>query len=374
MTANLHKNSASLAIVDASLLDGPASDRRSFVESVRQACCDAGAFYLTNHSVPTALCVRAIEVSRTFFALTPEEKAGIDISQSEHFRGFSRMTNDRDWREQVHFGLEQPAPARSPELPRYHGLQGPNLWPAQLGADWRATMLLLLDEVKSLGLRLADAVAEAAGLPVRYFARLAQPSPYLLMKLICYYPQPRNRPARNGVAPHCDWSWLTVLLQSDAGLQMQSRNGDWVDVPPVANALIVNLGELLEIATNGYFRATPHRVVNRSSDRPRISIPVFINPSLDAEIEPVRSTPPSISMAPGSAPEKVDSHTHRVWNPDQPVTSFVFGESEWHRKALGRWCYHEGCCGSQGVSQAPAGFGGTPIIQLLKGAESAHPD
>src|SRR5581483_9952283 len=276
-------------VLDASMLDGSATDRHRFITSLTRACENSGTFYVVNHSVPASLCESVIEASRAFFDLPADAKSGIDIKRSEHFRGYSVMTNDRDWREQVHFGREQSPVDHGSATPDYYQLQGPNLWPQQLGETWRKTMLSYLDAVMKFGSQIANAVAEAAGLTDDYFDNLGNNSAYILMKLICYYPQVRNHRARNGVATHCDWSLLTVLLQSDAGLQTQSRNGEWIDVPPVSGALVINLGELIEITTSGRFRATPHRVINQSWDTPRISIPVFINPSLDATINPGRN-------------------------------------------------------------------------------------
>jgi isopenicillin N synthase-like dioxygenase len=93
----------------------------------------------------------------------------------------------------------------------------------------------------------------------------------------------------------------------------------------------VNLGELAEAATGGRLRATPHRVVNRSSARARLSIPVFVCPPLPATVQPR----PQARRCDGE-------HVHRVLPPDvsQP---FVFGDGEWRRKGENVWCAT--CCG-----------------------------
>ena len=93
--------------------------------------------------------------------------------------------------------------------------------------------------------------------------------PYTLLKLIAYYPQPPNSmdaPLR-GVAPHHDYSLLTLLSQDNVGgLQVLHPRiaNRWDDVIPVPNSLFVNAGELLAIATRGLIRAAPHRVTNLS--------------------------------------------------------------------------------------------------------------
>jgi isopenicillin N synthase-like dioxygenase len=86
-------------------------------------------------------------------------------------------------------------------------------------------------------------------------------------------------------ASSTDYGFLTLLFQDDVGgLQVQDRNGDWIDVPPVPGAIVVNSGDLLERWTNRRYRSTRHRVVPRSSSRTRYSIAMFIDPDPDAEV------------------------------------------------------------------------------------------
>ena len=334
-------------VLDARLLDGSAAERRCFIERLREECCDVGTFYLAHHSVPAALCQEVLDGARAFFDLPLEDKTGISIRKSEHFRGYSDMSNGRDWREQVHLGLEQPKMACGPDAPESWRLRGPNLWPARLGVEWRTAMLSFLSAVGSLGNRLLGALAMAAKLPEGHFNQSPHDTPYLLMKLICYYSQAPGKPFRDGVAAHCDWSLLTFLLQREAGLQVQTRRGQWLDVPPISDTFVVNLGELMEAVTSGYFYATPHRVRNVSWDKPRISIPVFINPGLHSVIAPMPMQGESLRSEQTRATEGDSTpHVHRVIDRSKPITPFVFGDSEWQRKGLGRWCYETRCCES----------------------------
>jgi hypothetical protein len=95
--------------------------------------------------------------------------------------------------------------------------------------------------------------------------------------------------------------------------------------------------ELLEIETGGYLRASPHRVINERIDRQRYSVPVFINPALDAPILPGANSSDCVPAAHGEA------HVHKVIRPGTTLASFVFGDSEFERKANGVWCYEPEC-------------------------------
>lgn len=104
-----------------------------------------------------------------------------------------------------------------------------------------------------------------------------------------YYPACPDPEAVAGVGPHSDISSMTVLLQDDiGGLYVRDRDGDsWIHVPPVEGALVINIGDVLQIMSNEKYKSIEHRVVaNRS--KTRISIPIFVNPAPDALIGPLQ--------------------------------------------------------------------------------------
>ena len=183
--------------------------------------------------------------------------------------------------------------------------------------------------------------------PADYFTSRMGKDPYLLIKSLSYLPQPDAaqtldaRP-RSGVTAHCDWSWLTFLMQDDVGgLEGQDIDGRWHQVTPMAGSFIVNTGELLEIETGGHLRACPHRVINERIDRQRYSVPVFINPSLDSQI---LATACATDYARETARANQDEHVHKVVAPGTGLDDFCFGNSEWRRKAQGQWCFAADCC------------------------------
>jgi isopenicillin N synthase-like dioxygenase len=100
-------------------------------------------------------------------------------------------------------------------------------------------------------------------------------------------------------------------------LQVELGPQQWIDVPPVPDALIVNIGELLEVATGGYLRATRHRVRAPRPGSDRVSIPYFLNPALDALV-PIISLPPDLAAL--SRGVEAD--------PDNPIFN-TYGENAW---------------------------------------------
>ena len=313
-----------IPVIDLSLLNGTPEQQAQFRDDLRRATHEVGFFSLVGHGVPGELIDRAYEVARAFFALPESHKLAIENVNSPHFRGYTRMGGERtlgrvDIREQIDIGAERPAVTVGPDTPDYWILQGPNLWPEALpelrevAEEWIAR----LDEVST---RLLRAWAEALGAPADTFdAAFATPSPY--MKIARYPGVEAEQPAQ-GVGAHKDLGVLTLLSveEGKAGLQVE-KYGECIDVTPPAGAFVVNIGELLEIATGGYLKATLHRVVSPAPGTERISIPYFHGPSLDAAI-------PTISL-----PQALAAEAHGVTqDPANPLHA-VFGEN-WLKSRL----------------------------------------
>ncbi|BCQ62345.1 hypothetical protein PBOI14_40950 [Pseudomonas sp. Boi14] len=135
-----------------------------------------------------------------------------------------------------------------------------------------------------MSLRLLRGFAQALSLPEQAFDGLYGERPNEHIKLIRY---PGRAPGQSnqGVGAHKDSGFLSFLLQDQqAGLQVEVEEGRWIDAPPRDNTLVVNIGELLELATHGYLRATVHRVQSPPADRQRLSIAFFLGAQLDARV------------------------------------------------------------------------------------------
>lgn len=323
-----------LPVIDLQQWHAPGAERTEFLRQLHDACSSTGFFYLKNHGIPPALINAVLRQANRFFDLPDAVKENMHIRHSAHFRGYSQMKNERDWREQAHFSLELPEPAGN--LPDCYRLTGPNLWPENADPAFQRTIPEYLDAVQKLGETLLQAMAASLTLPETAFAHSGSDLPYTLLKLICYYAQPNAIYDRPGVAAHCDWSWLTILLQDEVGgLEILRPEGTWQAAPPQPETLSVNLGELMEIATKGLYHATAHRVINPSEQNRRVSIPVFINPPLSHNIRRI--------VQQNSRTPVPTEHVHRVVAEGQFPDDFNFGESEWNRKGRGLWCHRAQC-------------------------------
>ncbi|PWC16047.1 isopenicillin N synthase family dioxygenase [Brenneria corticis] len=298
----------SLPILDLSQLDGNAEHRAAFLAKLNRAARDVGFFYLAHHGISDALQQRVQQLAREFFALPDEEKQRVAMIHSPHFRGYNRAGSELtrsqpDWREQFDIGAERPALSLLANDPAWRRLQGPNLWPAAL-PELKTTLLQWQQEMTRMSLRLLRAFAEALELPVTAFDTLYGEKPNEHIKLIRYPAQP-NDGSRQGVGSHKDSGFLSFLLQDNQqGLQVEIEPGRWIDALPLAGSFVVNIGELLELATNGYLRATVHRVVSPPPGRERLSIAFFLGAQLDAVV-PIYRLPDHLAakaLGPASDP------------------------------------------------------------------------
>lgn len=275
-----------LPVLDLSLLDqGPDAAAR-FRDELRAATHDVGFFYLTGTGVSPELEARLLQAATDFFALPEAEKLSIENVTSPHFRGYTRVGGERtqgrvDWREQIDIGPERDA-IDDPDGPGYNRLIGPNLWPSaqpelkDVVTEWH-------DHLTGVARKLLRAWALALGAEEQYFDRHFG-DPQTLIKIV-RYPGKDDPTPQQGVGAHKDSGVLTLLWvePGKGGLQVE-REGEWVDAPPVSGAFVVNIGELLEYATQGYLRATNHRVISPRFPDERISVPFFFNPALDARL------------------------------------------------------------------------------------------
>jgi isopenicillin N synthase-like dioxygenase len=287
----------SIPELDLRRFDAGEVERRAFLAELRQAARDVGFFYLVGHEIEPGLLGAVMDSARRFFALPHSDKLALAMVNSPHFRGYTRIGGEvtrglQDWREQIDIGAEQPACPVTRDAPAWMRLRGPNQWPAAL-PELPPTILLWQTAATRVLTRLMRAFALSLGQSEDAFDPLCRNDPHTLVKLI-RYPGRDLTASDQGVGAHKDSELLTLLLQDEeGGLQVQTAQG-WVDVVPRADALLVNIGELLELVSEGYFRATLHRVITPAPGRERISAAFFLGAPLDATV-PLLSLPPELA-------------------------------------------------------------------------------
>ncbi len=287
----------SLPTLDLRGFDAHGDERARFLQELRDAARTYGFFYLTGHGVEDRLIQSVVALSRRFFALSEKDKLEIEMVNSPHFRGYNRAGYEytrgkQDWREQVDIGSERQALELGAGDPVWKRLQGPNQWPSAL-PEIRPVLLGYQDKVTALAIRIIQAFSAALEQPENVFEPIYSPAPNQLIKII-RYPGRLAGESDQGVGAHKDSGFLAVLLQDQvAGLQVEGEDG-WIDAPPVPGSFIINVGEIFEMASNGYLRANVHRVVSPPAGEDRLSVAFFLGARLDSEV-PLLALPPHLA-------------------------------------------------------------------------------
>jgi isopenicillin N synthase-like dioxygenase len=289
-----------LPVLDLSRLDRGEEEAEAFRHDLREATHEFGFFYLTGHGVSEQLQDSVIRTARAFFDLPEADKFEIENLKSPHFRGYTRVGGEItrgavDWREQIDVGVERPVVPRAPGVADYWRLDGPNQWPTAL-PELREVVTEWNTALSEVALTLLRAWALSLGAAEDVFDSSFATETSTLTKIV-RYPGKSDPTPRQGVGAHKDSGVLTLLFVEPGkeGLQVQYEDG-WIDAPPVPGAFVVNIGELLEVATDGYLTATVHRVISPLIGTDRISVPFFFAPALDATI-------PTLTLSPVLAAE-----------------------------------------------------------------------
>jgi isopenicillin N synthase-like dioxygenase len=291
-------NGQRIPVLDISCLDAGAPRHASFLADLGAAARDFGFFYLVGHGLNPSAAGQLAALARRFFALPEAEKRTIEMVNAANFRGYTRPGWERtrgeaDWREQLDIGPERTPVPPGPGTPPWARLHGPNQWPEGL-PELREAAEAWIGALTALGLRLLRAFAVVLGQDEEVFAPIYQPRPNFLLKLI-RYPGREATVTDQGVGPHKDGGFLTLLWQADrGGLQVEGPDGAWIDAPPIPGSLVVNIGELLELASDGYLKGTLHRALTPPAGTDRLSIGFFLGANLDSVV-PALTLPASLA-------------------------------------------------------------------------------
>lgn len=300
--------STSLPVIDLRLGEQGAAARQALARQLDLACSEFGFFYLVGHPVEVPLGDRLLQLSRQFFARTEAEKLRIHMSRGGRaWRGYfpvgGELTSGTpDLKEGIYFGSE--LDASDPRVRARTPMHGANLFPDVPG--FREAVLDYMRKLETTGQQVLSLLAEGLGLDADYFQRQFTGDPTVLFRIFRYPPDDVAREGW-GVGAHTDYGLLTLLQQDTVGgLQVLNRER-WLDVPPLADSLVCNVGDMLERLTNGRYLSALHRAKNLAT-RERLSMVLFLDPAFDAKLEPL----------PGVVADSEQPHTNVRWDRIDP--------------------------------------------------------
>ena len=265
---------------------------RTLLQDFFSAYNKYGFGYIINHGIEKTLIEQLFQVSKQFHSQPLSEKMRVALDHNH--RGYIALNTSTDVNSKL-ADVKKPNQSESfmmmredkSELPDVY-LSGPNQWPKL--ENFKEVLEKYTFNMTKLGrnlMRLALLSSGVKDLSVMH----SLDTPTIWLRLLHYPPISKNSPSDlYGSAPHTDFGCLTILAQDEiGGLQVQTKEGEWIDVPKLEGSFVVNVGDMLSRYTNGLLRSTPHRVINKSG-KERFSCPFFFDPHTNAVVQPLKGT------------------------------------------------------------------------------------
>ncbi len=300
----------SLATIDLS------SHERGVIDALEQALTTTGFIQVTGHGIAAEQVAAMRALLRDYFERPLEHKLDESITP-DNYRGYIPLgffSPNAEQRAADHYEGYKLHYEVSASDPVCHAcdLYGPNRWPDG-PHGFRQTVLDYWQACDRLGRHLLGFIAQIMAVDQQWFLSLFN-EPLTNMTLL-HYPSQGTGEDGYGIHPHKDTDALTLLFPDPVGgLWLRPRDSDdWIEVNAPDNTLVVNIGDLLELWSGGYFVSTPHKVVNRAGAE-RYSFPFFIVPRHDVIVEPLMTPQPGFERA----PVPVGAVSREVWRTNWP--------------------------------------------------------
>ncbi|KAK5174130.1 uncharacterized protein LTR77_001210 [Saxophila tyrrhenica] len=308
------KSPFTIPVIDISPSFSPnLADRKAVAAQIHAACSTSGFFQITGHNIPSSTRQGILDLAKRFFHTLPREKKdALHVRHSKYFRGWEpaeyTYVNPADWtgeqaapetKEGFNWGYEEGLDATGGDG-AYVELDGGkgngNVWPREEDLPgFYATVREYYAEVLGLARHLFRLFALALGLEEGAFDGMVT-HPGGIARLLYYPPSKDPRPLEAGrkddeigLGAHTDYECFTILLCSSApGLEILSPEDEWVEAKAVEGGFVVNVADFLMRWTNGVYKSTVHRVVNRTREE-RYSVPFFFSINYDQMVETLPS-------------------------------------------------------------------------------------
>ncbi len=277
-----------IPVVDLSkFVNGSEEQKAEFVQEIGAAFHNVGFVGVVNHGVPKDLVDEFYQSSKDFFSLDGKTKRQYRLDGLAGQRGYTsfgtehaKQSNVADLKE--FFQIGQYVDADHPLKDQYPD----NVAVDEIG-NFNEVSKRLYKSFENSGGHLLRAIAIYLNLDENYFTEKIEDGNSILRTI--HYPPITEEP-KNAIRAeqHEDINLITLLVGASAGgLQLLNAEGEWLDITPEENEIVINVGDMLQRLTNNYLKSTTHRVVNPPREQwhvPRLSIPFFLHPKSQMDL------------------------------------------------------------------------------------------
>lgn len=271
-----------LPLIDISLLNSDClEDRMQVVQALDRACKEVGFLYIQGEQFQPELFNNLKKIAETYFAQDENQKMQNYIGLSKNHSGYVPIGEEQfkanvyDLKEAYDINYDYQ------EIENRRPLLGPTQWPND--PQFKEQVLAYYQHIKAIGHQLFKAFALALELEEDYFDAHLKHAPSQLR--LIHYPFNPNAEDQFGIGAHTDYECFTLLFPTAEGLQVLDKQGEWIDIPLIENTMVMNIGDMMEILSNGRYLATKHRVKRVKQER--YSFPLFFSCDYDYVIQPI---------------------------------------------------------------------------------------
>lgn len=267
-----------LPVVDLAPLHtgAPQGGRSTIAEMIDAACSDTGCFVVEGHGIAPEIRAGVFDAARRLFALPLADKQQLAIGRSSCRRGY------RDDDPET-FDLARDLDDSHPEVGAGTPLYGPNQWPSIDG--FRRVVDAYFAAAFEAAQMVTRGMALALGLDPAYFTRRMTDS-VTSLRLVHHAPTPAGNDAA-GCREHADEGLLTLIAQdASAATEVRRRDGDWIEVAPEPDQLVVHVGDMMARWSNDRWVAAVHRNLGPAREH-HYSVPLFVNPDFHCTVQPI---------------------------------------------------------------------------------------
>jgi len=277
-----------IPVVDLSkFVNGNDAERKDFVDELGKAFHEVGFVGVKNHGVPKDLVDSFYRASKDFFSEPAKIKRQYTLQGSAGQRGYTaygvehaKQSNVADLKE--FFQIGQFVSADDPMKSQY-----PDNINVDIIEGFNEISKSLYKSFESSGGHLLRAIAIHLDLEENYFDEKIEKGNSIL-RTIHYPPITEEPKSAIRAEQHEDINLITLLVGASAGgLQLLNAEGEWRDITPEEDEIVINVGDMLQRLTNNYLKSTTHRVVNPPREQwhvPRLSIPFFLHPKSNMDL------------------------------------------------------------------------------------------
>lgn len=285
-----HSAFTELPIVDISLLFScDLTERKQAASSLDKAVRAAGFLYLKGHQIPKDLILNLQAAVKEYFAQDLESKKANYIGLSKNHTGYVPQGEEQFYshaHSQINADLKEAYDIgpESPSLMARFVDKASVQWPDSMTFKKAVSEYYLA--MLELSKTLFKGFALALDLPENTFTQHLT-SPPSQLRLIHYFDNPNAQEHDSGIGAHTDYEFFTILLPTAPGLQALNGANEWINVPLIEDCFVINIGDMMELVSNGQYVATSHRV--RQVKEERYAFPFFSSLDYDTVVAPIAS-------------------------------------------------------------------------------------